>query len=924
MARQPGFPGPRPSTRSTDQPTCADLRRARTAVVRGPGGIVNDDRLMSRLRSRGPPARDLAHQARPGSSRVVRHALSRMRIVRPAATPEGLPPRPDPPAATKLLCLGVGLASGSALAYEIVLTRLFAIAQGYHFAFLAVSLALLGFGASGTALALLSRSTRPLSPRSLPLLSALLALSFPLSYLVANYLPVDPYRLAWNVGQSFWLAGYLLALVVPFFLAGSVQGLALSLWSGSAAQVYAANLAGSALGCGVALVVLSKITAERSLLLIALLGTGATLTFLLARPLLCPLRTWRGGLTVAIAGGLVIAAGLALWQAPAWFDLRLSPYKTLAQILRHPDAQVVGRRSSAFARIDVIKSTSLRSAPGLSLSFQGAFPEQTGLVVDGDNLYALTPRGQVSQQLLEALPIALPFALRPESQVLIIQPGGGLDVWAALAGRARSITVVDKNPALAEAIRGQAGNPYKEPAVRVVTGEPRGFLARDSTRYDLIDLALSANFRSVTAGAFTLSEDYTYTLEAFRAYLGRLTPEGILVVQRWLQLPPTEELRAGALLVEALRQTGVSRPDQHLVALRSFNTMLLLAKAEPWTTQEIAQIRKFATSRQFDLVHLPGLKPEETNRFQRLQSDVYYESFRRLLDSPAQLFADYDYEVRPPRDDRPFFFHFFKWRQLPTVIALLGKTWQPFGGTGYLLLLGLLGAVAVMALVLILLPVLVLSRRDRLTTAASQGEGPSPAARLSRWRLVAYFSALGLGFMLVEIPLIQRFVLLLDFPVYAFTVVLFGLLVFSGIGSLLAERVSWRAALLLLSALIVAYAFLLDRAVTWLLPYPLALRVGVAPVLLAPLGLLLGIPFPRGIALLHHRAHAYIPLAWGVNGFTSTLSAILATLIALSFGFRWVLLAGALAYLGASSLVRFAQPISVEGLTPRPAPAARK
>ncbi len=831
-----------------------------------------------------------------------------MRLIRRASTHEVWPLRPDAPAATKLVYLGVGLASGSAPAYEIVLTRLFAIAQGYHFAFLVVSLALLGFGASGTALALVGRDTRPLSPSSLPLLSAFLAASFPLAYLVADYLPVDPYRLAWSLGQSFWLAGYLLALAVPFFLAGTVQGLALSLWSRSATRIYAASLAGSAFGCGAALGVLSGVTAERSLLVIALLGTGATLAFALARPPLCPLRSWRGGPTVAIAGSLVIAAGLALWQAPSWFDLRLSPYKTLAQILRYPDAQVVDQRSDAFARIDVIKSTSLRSAPGLSLGFQGAFPEQIGLVVDADNLYTLTPRDQVSRQLLDALPVALPFALRPDSQVLIIEPGGGLDVWAALAGRARSITVVDKNPALVETIRQQPGNPYAEPGVRVVTTDPRGFLARTATRYDLIDLALSTNFRPVTAGAFTLSEDYAYTVEAFRAYLDRLTPRGILVVQRWLQLPPSEELQAGALLVEALYQTGVSRADEHLVALRSFNTMLLLAKTEPWTAEEIDQVREFATSRQFDLVHCPGLKPEETNRFQRLQSDVYYESFSKLLDSPGQLFADYDYDVRPPRDDRPFFFHFFKWRQLPTLIGLLGKTWQPFGGTGYLLLLGLLGAVVVMALFLILLPVLVLAKRDRLATAASQGEGPSSATRLSRWRLVAYFSAVGLGFLLVEIPLIQRFVLLLDFPVHAFTMVLFGLLVFSGVGSLLAERVPWRAALLLLAGLIVAYALLLDRVVSWLLPYPLALRLGVAPVLLAPLGLLLGIPFPRGIALLHARAHAYIPLAWGVNGFTSTLSAILATLIALSFGFRWVLLAGALAYLCALSLVPLSSP----------------
>ena len=176
---------------------------------------------------------------------------------------------------------------------------------------------------------------------------------------------------------------------------------------------------------------------------------------------------------------------------------------------------------------------------------------------------------------------------------------------------------------------------------------------------------------------------------------------------------------------------------------------------------------------------------------------------------------------------------------------------------------------------------------------------------IARWRALTYFAALGLGFLFVEIPLIQRFILLLDYPVYAFTVVLFGLLVFSGVGSLFANRVPWRAALLLLGITIVVYALFLDRAIEWALAYDPALRVVIALVTLAPLGFLLGIPFPRGISALSAQAQAWIPLAWGVNGFTSTLSSILATLIALSWGFGWVLIAGALVYATALALAPF-------------------
>jgi len=797
----------------------------------------------------------------------------------------------------KLLYLGLALVSGASLLFESVLTRLFAIAQGYHFAFLVVSLALLGFGASGTALALLQALGRSLPPRTFPVLSLLLAISLPAGYLVANYLPFDPYRLAWDAGQSLLLAVYLLCLAVPFLIAGAVQGLAFTLWGRRAGTLYAASLLGSGLGCLLALVALNLTSVEGCILAGAIMAACATFAFA-GEPGLrqASARRYRGirSLVVLASALLVLAAGGLLWQTPGWFDLRLSPYKPLSQIANYPDARVVAARSNAFSRVDVVETSNLRSAPGLSLGFTSAFPRQTGLVVDGDNIYALTARSQLSSALLEALPIGLPFQMRPGARVLVLQPGGGLDVWTALHYRAASVMAVESNPLIITLIRQQEGNPYAEPRVQVVTGQARDFLAGSNETFDVIDLALTDNFRPVTAGAFTLSEDYLHTVEAFRACLDHLAPGGLLVIQRWLQLPPSEELRAAALAVEALRRRGVTDPSSHLVALRSFNTLLLMAKNEPFNPGELDLFRAFAEAHQFDLVYCPGLRPEETNRFNRLQQDVYYESFADLLREPSRLYAASEYDVRPPSDEHPFFFHFFKWRQLPTVVALLGKTWQPFGGGGYLLLLGLLGVICLVSLVLILLPVVVMPREWRREPG------------VPRWRALGYFALLGLGFLLVEVPLIQRFILLLDYPVYAFTVVLFGLLVFSGLGSLCAQRVPLRPVLLSLGLLIIAYAFLLPPLSKCALPYGLGWRVAIALLSLAPPGFLLGIPFPRGLYALSTRAPRFIPLAWGVNGFTSTVSSVVAMVIALSSSFAWVLVGGALAYAAACALASFA------------------
>lgn len=809
----------------------------------------------------------------------------------------------------KLLHLGLALASAASLFFECILTRLFAIAQGYHFAFLVVSLALIGFGASGTALALLQARGRSLPPSTLPLLSLLLAISLPAGYLAANNLPFDPYRLAWEAGQFFLLAGYLVCLAIPFLLAGAIQGLALTLWGRQAGTLYAAGLVGSGLGCVSALAALNLMRAENCVLVGAVVAACATFAFASEPSTLkrdaphrrtdhrTDLRTGRRTLrrsAVPASAMLILVAGVLLWHTPGWFELRLSPYKPLSQLANYPDARLVTERSNAFSRVDVVETSNLRSAPGLSLGFTGAFPQQTGLVIDADNIYALTARPQISPSLLEALPVALPFQMRPGARTLILEPGGGLDVWVALHYQAESVTAVESNPLIVSLVRRQAGNPYDQPRVQVTNTQARGFLAGSRETFDVIDLALTDNFRPVTAGAFTLSEDYLHTIETFRACLNRLATGGLFVIQRWLQLPPSEELRAAALAVEALRSSGVQDPSHHLVALRSFNTMLLLVKKEPFTPGELEALRGFAEARQFDLVYHPGLRPEETNRFNRLSRDVYYETFRALLQEPTGLYAASEYDIRPPSDEHPFFFHFFKWRQLPTVVALLGKTWQPFGGGGYLLLLGLLGVICLVSLVLTLLPVLALPRAWR------RESGPP------RWQVLGYFALLGLGFLLVEVPLIQRFILLLDRPVYAFTVVLFGLLVFSGLGSLCAQRVPLRPALLSLVLLVVAYAFFLPPVVRWALPYGLGWRVALSLLVLAPPGFLLGVPFPRGIFALSIRAPRFIPLAWGVNGFTSTFSSVVAMLLALSSSFAWVLHAGALTYAAACVLASFA------------------
>lgn len=785
----------------------------------------------------------------------------------------------------RLLYLGVGLVAGATIVYEVALTRIFSLAYGYHFAFLAMSLGLLGFGISGTLIALRPRWRERVRGSLLGGLGLASAAAFSGGYLLANRIPLDPYRVGWDPVQLPWLAAYLAAFALPFLLTGLVQGIPITSNPGRSGSIYASGLAGSGAGGLAALGLLQWVSPPQALLTAA---AGAAL----ATPALAAGtgdESSRGPRAVAAAAAVVVLslAGVAVAE-PAWVQVRMSEYKPLPQLLNLPDANLALSASNAEATIDVVDSASVHSAPGLSPGYAGQLPEQSAAVVDGDTVLPLTRIDRTDPAFFQALPSLVAYRLRPEGRVLVLHPGGGLEVATALAGGARSVLALESNSLLAslleDRLASRTGGVFQDSRVELVGANARAHLAGGGDRFDVISLALSENRRTVSLGAFSLSETYPLTVEAFRTYLDRLQPGGVLVAHRWLQLPPTEEVRAAAGIAEAVAPHG--DPSRRIIALRSFSTMLLMAKIEPFSAAEIASVRDFAATRQFDLVYYPGIRRSETNRFNMLQNDRYFDAFQGLFGEPDRFFENYEYEISPVSDDRPFFLHFFKWAQTPTVIGLLGRTWQPFGGSGYLLVLGLLAVTSLLAAVLLIVLALAIRRRER-----------GVAARSAPARSAIYFGMLGLGFLVVEVALVGRFLLLLDHSAAAFTLVLFGLLVFSGLGSALSARIPWRPALGLLAGLIALYGFFLSPVLHAALNLALPVRIAVALALLAPLGILMGVGFPRGLSWLQTERPSWVPMAWGLNGFMSVIGAIVASLVSLSWGYSVVLWLGATAYL---------------------------
>lgn len=806
--------------------------------------------------------------------------------------------------------LALFLLSAATLTYEINLTRLFSVAQFYHFAFMIVSIALLGFGASGTVLALFPHLQPVNVFTKLSWLTIACGCSMLAAHLLTNWLPFDSFSVAWDKRQVAVLVLHYSALACPFFFSGLVTGLLLTKYPQQAGYTYALNLLGSACGCVLALLIPNTLGGEGTVafsttiagLTALLLGDGAKqknpdmsegLVKTKSKIRLYALipNIIQVLILISLLAFTLTELGLYLTgrNGLGVMRLHLSPYKGFSYALQYPSAQLIQQEWNAFSRVDVVRSPGIRSLPGISYRFLDIPPPQDAVLVDGDDLSPILQEG-AGMSFSAYMPSALAYQLNPNAETLILEPRGGLDILVALAEGAARVTAVEVNPLIIQA----ANHIYELPGVQVVQNSGRSYVRSSTKKYDVIVLSLTSTYHPVRSGAYSLAEEYRYTVESFQDALATLHPGGIMVITRWLQTPPSEFLRTFCIGITALENIGLD--SQHMVvALRSYNSGTLYIKNSAFTPVEIQDIKAFAASRAFDLVYAPGLQSHEANVYNVLPEDSYYQSFSALISAQdrQQFYRDYPFDIRPSRDDHPFFGHYFKWSQSRQVLAEFGKTWQPFGGAGYFVIVALLGLTIILASGLVFLPALI-SRFRRLNPEQNR------VTSTKQILVLVYFGFLGLAFLLVEIPLIQIFILYLDQPAFAVTTVLFSLLFFSGLGSRFSHRFSGDWAMLLLVAAVLSFPFITPRLFEETMGLSLVSRLSLSTLILAPIGFLMGIPFPTGISkLVKNKIEELIPWVWGVNGAASVISAVLAALLALTFGFGWVLRLGAACYAGA-------------------------
>lgn len=785
----------------------------------------------------------------------------------------------------------VAVLSAAALAYEVLLLRLFAIIQWHHFAYLAISVALLGIGAAGSFVTLARRPLLVAYPHSFVLAATAFALSAVACFAGAERVPFNALEIAWNPAQLLGLAGIYLLLLIPFFCAATALCIAYSSFGARIPQLYGADILGAGLGSLGLLGLLFILHPADALRVIAALGFAAA-----------ALAAWPEAKRWTLVLALAALAGPWLLPRQA-VDLVVSDYKDLRQALRAKDARVIAQRSSPLGVVTAVDSPSapLRHAPGLSLNAGAGPPPQLGVFIDGQAAGAVTryDGGTAALAYLGDTTSALPYRLLDRPRVLVLGAGAGAEVLQALAHGARRIDAVELDAQVVALVQqdlaGFSGLPYSAPGVHLHVAEARGFVAGSDRVFDLIQVALLDSFGASAAGLGSLNESHLYTVEALEAYLQRLAPGGLLAFTRWVALPPRDSLRLFATAAAALEHRGGADPGRSLLMIRSWNTTTLLVKSGRFTPAEIAAARDFCQRRWFDLVHVSGLVAAEANVFNLLEPDDFHAGAQALLGPARSDFIErYKFDLSPASDDRPYFFHFFKWRTLPELLELRSQGGLPPLDWGYPVLVMALAQATLASLLLILLPLALASTRQAFAAAP---------ANLRR-RVPAYFLALGLGFMAIEIPLLQRFSQYLSHPLYAAAVVLAAFLVCAGLGARFSARLAptarWPFAAI--AALAGTYALLLPPVLAHSMALAQGWKILLTLLLVAPLAFCLGMPFPLGLAAVAARAAPLVPWAWGINGFASVVATLLATLLAIHWGYAMVLLLAAALYVAASWL----------------------
>jgi hypothetical protein len=758
---------------------------------------------------------------------------------------------------------GVLLVSLAILMLELILTRIFSVTMYYHFAFLAISLALFGSGASGIAIYIFPQYfTLDKIGQRLTLAAISCAVSVIIALTVLLQINLDVSLSSSTFYQDiFKLTLLYLISVCPFFWGGLCISLALSQYAATASKLYFFDLIGASVGCLLVIPALNFFGGPTSMLIISV-------PLLLAALLFSRLNATNWTVPTAIL--LLASLGLVTFD---YFTQTFSITNAKGEQAK----AITFQKWNSFSRITVLGNPETDS--------------YLQIKIDSDAATAVSRfRGRRPQRPAHPDISSLAYYLKQDAapEVLIIGPGGGPDVLHALSFNARHVTGAEINPLIVNEImrnrfREFSGNLYtSHPDVTIAVDEGRSYIRSTKQQFDVIQATLVDTWAATSAGAFALTENNLYTVEAFKDYFTHLTPQGVLTMTRWLLQPPQQDLRLISLTRATMAELGVANPEKHIMMIKDHEqgervAVTFLLKRTPFLPDEVARMQELCQKEQFGILYLPG-HPQD-NIFTKLITTP----------DPQTIYQSYPLNISPTYDNSPFFFNNIRLFDSRRGFRLDYESRKTNLGMFVLMVLFIITSILVSVG---LLGPLLLLRRDVLQT--------QPAASL---RLVGYFACLGLGFITIEIALVQKFTLFLGHPVYSLAVILFSLLLFSSLGSYFSARFNdlglrshIQKIVILLAIVVISYIFVLPFFFYNYVSLPLVIKIALAIFFLIPLALLMGMPMPLGLRLANREAKALIPWAWGINGATSVLGSVTTFLLAISWGFNQALVVGLIIY----------------------------
>ena len=826
----------------------------------------------------------------------------------------------------KSIYLGIFIISMISLGFEVSLTRIFSVMIGNHYAYLVISIALLGYGASGTFLAINEGFLKKDAWIKISNLCILFSLSIILSYIAVNKICFDPAALSWDLLQIGRLFIDFFVLSVPFFFSGLIISSSIYLTSNLVDKIYFADMSGAAAGCFIPCLffpLLSSaelviITLSISALICSVIFYNYNMHYFLPvyakdsnKHDVCRKKQYK--ISFLIKSGLFISfIGILVFVFPSVIKLQISPYRDIMQAQRYEDSRMIYTKWGSSSRIDVIESPAVRYAPGLSFKYLDPLPYQIGVTIDGGNLQAITFPEDEKIDFIDYLPSSLPFRLKKmtndDFSVFVVSPGGGLDLLSAVYYGAKKVVGVESNPEMAAYLKEVFSKNIhftEDEDVQVYGDVERCYLKRTGLKYDVIQLPLT-NVFGASSGIFSTGIDYNLTVEAFREYYSFLEKEGYLSVTSYLRPVPAEEARILSIILESLKDAD--DPMGSIAIIRSFGTITFIVKKGEFQDIEIEEIREFCKNRNFDPVYFQGIEPSETNVYNKFKEPVYYNLVLNMLDSETRMefIENYIFNIKPVTDDAPFFHNFIRLDDLKEIYASTGGKWIMILEGGFIPPLVTILAL-ILSFLLIIMPHL-FKKKDGKDQYRS--EHAKPICRFLSVYFLGYFILIGMAYMFVEVAFLNRLQILFGSMSFSISLVLSALLISSGLGSyIISKKTSKNKNLvfilsMFLVGLISFYSIFFDDLINvFLIGLPLTLRIVLSVILIFPVGFLMGMFFPTGICLAEKTNKKLIPWLWCANGSASVIASPLSLSAAVYFGFSAILAAASVFYLLAYLLI---------------------